>query len=350
VIKNISFSVYGRNYLIHAISGMEKLRGEVDMKSVIIGIDLGGTSIKLGLVNISGQIIQSLEWPTPKNKSYHEVIAVFGQMSEQLLRETVYDWGDVFGVGIGIPGFLDFSTCTVFEAVNLGWHQVPLKEELERLWDVPVLLENDANTAALGEMWTGAGKGASHIICLTIGTGIGGGVIINGNIYHGVNGSAGEVGHITVKEHGGRSCNCGKKGCLETEASATSIVLKTLEQVKEASGLLKEEYAKQGNTITAKSIVELAKLGDPTCKTIIAEAGTVLGKALANMCYLLNPELIVIGGGISYAGEILFEPMSEAFRSFAIPRLRQNTAIVQAKLGNQAGIVGAASLIHRNIN
>lgn len=319
------------------------------MESVIMGIDLGGTSIKLGLVNTSGQIVQSLEWPTPKNKSYHEVIAVFERMSEQLFRESAYVWRDVFGVGIGIPGFLDFPTGSVFEAVNLGWHQVPLKAELERMWDVPVLLENDANTAALGEMWTGAGNGASHIICLTIGTGIGGGIIINGNIYHGVNGSAGEIGHITVKEHGGRPCNCGKKGCLETEASATSIVLKALEQVEGASGLLKEEFAKQGNAITAKSVIELAKLGDATCKTIIADAGTVLGKALANMCYLLNPELIIIGGGISYAGEILFEPLKEAFRSFSLPRVRENTAIVQAKLGNQAGIVGAASLIHRNI-
>ncbi|AFM40074.1 ROK family protein, putative glucokinase [Desulfosporosinus acidiphilus SJ4] len=316
------------------------------MKSVIMGIDLGGTSIKLGLVNISGQIVQSLEWPTPKNKSYHEVIAAFERMSEQLLRESSYSWRDILGVGIGIPGFLDFSTGSVFEVVNLGWHQVPLKEELERIWDVPVLLENDANAAALGEMWTGAGKGASHIICLTIGTGIGGGVIINGDIYHGANGSAGEIGHITVKEQGGRPCNCGKKGCLETEASATAIVLKTLEQVKGASGLLKEEYAKQGNSITAKSVVELAKLGDPTCQTIIADAGTVLGKALANMCYLLNPELIVIGGGISYAGEILFKPLTESFRNFALPRVRENTSIVQAKLGNQAGIVGAASLIH----
>lgn len=320
------------------------------MKSMIIGIDLGGTSIKMGLVDRLGRIIRSIESPTPENtgnKGYLEVVEAFDKIAKQLLNDCAYHWENILGVGIGIPGFLDFPTGIVVEAVNLGWHHVPLRNVLEQLWNVPVLLENDANAAAIGEMWTGAGKGAQHLICLTIGTGIGGGVIINGDIYHGVNGSAGEIGHITVKFDGGRLCNCGKTGCLETEASATGIVLNALEKVKGSSGLLKEEFLKQGNKLTAKSVVDLAKLGDSTCAGVIADAGTLIGTALANMCVLLNPEMIVIGGGIANAGELLFRPLTEAFQKFTMPRIRENTAIVPAKLGNQAGIVGAAWLIYR---
>lgn len=320
------------------------------MKPAIIGIDVGGTSIKMGLIDHEGHILHTLESPTPVNAGYPKVLDVMNQMAEQLMREKAWDWDNISGVGMGVPAFLDLSKGIVIEAVNLGWHQVPLKEELERLWNVPVVVDNDANAAALGEMWTGAGKGVSHLICLTLGTGIGGGVIINGDIYHGVNGSAGEVGHIRVREQGGITCNCGKQGCLETEASATAIALKALEQVTLiSSGPLKEEYDRKG-TITAKRVVELAKLGDETCRAILADAGTVLGKALANMCYLLNPEKIVIGGGIAYAGNLLFDPLLKAFYDSVLPRVAENTKIVAAKLGNQAGMVGSAWLIHQKVS
>lgn len=320
------------------------------MEKAIIGIDVGGTSTKIGLVDQDGRILHTLERPTSGKQDYPKALEVFTNMAEQIVRESHYHWEDIAGVGVGVPAFLDLATGTVVEAVNLGWYQLPLQEELERIWNVPVRIDNDANVAALGEMWIGAGKGASHLICLTLGTGIGGGIIINGDIYHGINGSAGEVGHLIVREHGGRSCNCGKRGCLETEASATAIILDALEQVKLlSSGPLKEAYVRTG-TITAKSVVELAKRGDPTCTAIIGKTGTVLGKALANMCYLLNPEKIVIGGGLSYAGVILFNPLIKAFNDAIMPRrVAENTAIVPAKLGNQAGIVGAAWLI-RHLN
>lgn len=312
-----------------------------------IGIDLGGTSIKMGLVDQLGNILYTLGSPTPVKAGYQHVLALFSQMAEQLLRKSDNEWENIIGVGVGVPAFLDLQKGIVVEAVNLGWYHVPLKEDLERLWTVPVIVENDANAAALGEMWNGAGKGASHLICLTLGTGIGGGVIINGDIYHGANGSAGEVGHIKVKHHGGRSCNCGRKGCLEAEASATAIVLDALEQAKGMStGLLKEEYERSG-TITAKSVVQLARQGDLVCKQIIINVGSVLGNALAQMCYLLNPEIILIGGGLSQAGKILFDPLIQAFNNEVLPRVAENTSIVPAKLGNQAGLTGAAWLIHR---
>lgn len=213
-----------------------------------------------------------------------------------------------------------------------------------------VMVDNDANAAALGEMWAGAGKGASNLLCLTIGTGIGGGVIVNGDIYHGANGSAGEVGHFTVKEQGGRICNCGKRGCLETEASATAIVLDALDKVTGmSSGPLKQEYDRTG-TITTKLVLQLARQGEPACREIVAKAGHMLGNSLAEMCYLLNPEMIVIGGGVSYAGNMLFDPLLKAFKSAVLPRVGENTSIVAAKLGNRAGIIGAAWLIHRKCN
>jgi len=315
--------------------------------SVYIGIDLGGTSIKMGLVDQMGHILDTMESPTPVTGGYHEVLAAFYQMAEQLCRKSHYEWANIVGVGVGIPGFLDLQQGIVVEAVNLGWHDVPLKEELQRLWTVPVMVDNDANAAALGEMWNGAGKGASHLICLTLGTGIGGGVIIDGNIYHGANGCAGEVGHMTVKHHSGRQCNCGRKGCLETEASATAIVLDALEQVKGVStGSLKEEYDRTG-TMTAKSVVQLAQHGDSVCQEIIVKVGSTIGNALAQMCFLLNPEMIVIGGGVAQAGKILFDPLIEAFNKAVLPRVAESTMIVPAKLGNQAGVTGAAWLIHR---
>lgn len=319
------------------------------MLQAIIGIDLGGTTIKMGLVDHSGRILHFLESPTPVKEGYPSVLQVFDQLSHRLMKESGYEWENITGAGIGIPAFLDFSTGTVVEAVNLSWYQVSLQADIERIWHVPVQIENDANAAALGELWIGAGKGASSLICLTLGTGIGGGVIINGDIYHGVNGSAGEVGHITVRENGGRTCNCGRKGCLETEASATAIVRNAMEQVhRMSSGALKEAYERMGKTLTAKTIVDLAKEGDATCHMIITKAGTVLGKALGNMCFLLNPEMIVIGGGLSYAGDILFDPVKEAFADAVIPRVRENTRIVPAKLGNRAGMVGTARLIQRS--
>lgn len=319
------------------------------MKSAVyIGIDLGGTSVKMGLVDQQGQLLDTLESPTPVKEGYYSVLELFIQMAEQLLQENKYKWENISGVGIGVPALsIDLPKGVVVRAVNLGWYQVPLKEDLERRWNVTVMVDNDANAAALGEMWVGAGKGASNLLCLTIGTGIGGGVIINGDIYHGANGSAGEVGHFKVKEQGGRICNCGKRGCLETEASATAIVLDALDQVKGmSSGPLREEYDNTG-TITAKSVIQLARQGEPACREIVAKVGCVLGNTLAQMCYMLNPEVIVIGGGVSCAGDILFEPLIKAYKSSVLPVVGENTSIVAAELGNRAGMIGAAWLIHR---
>lgn len=316
------------------------------VKDKYIGIDLGGTAIKMGIVNNKGEIIQLLERPTPVKGGYQEIIETFDQMINALLQETKIDWNFIKGVGIGIPGFVDIETGEVIEACNLDWNNIHIKRLLETEWGIPVEVDNDANTAALGEMWAGAGKGSSNILCLTIGTGIGGGVIINGDIYHGANGMAGEIGHFIVNESNGLACNCGKIGCLETEASATAIVKQAM-SVVEKSIPLNDIYIKKGK-ITAKDIVELAREQDHVCQEIITNLGELLGKTLSKFCVLLNPEKIIIGGGVSYAGDLLLNPMISMFKHNALLRISENTSIVKATLGNKAGIIGAAWLVHKS--
>lgn len=316
------------------------------MQKLIIGIDLGGSSCKVGLVNREGQLLHFLVKPTPVDEGYTHVLSLFQQMTEQLLQEAGNSWDEIAGIGVGVPAILNLEKGDIVEAVNLKWKHVPFREDLERLWQVPVRVDNDSNVAALGEMWTGAGKGVSHLLCLTIGTGVGSGVIINGQIYHGANASAGEIGHMQVREEGGRPCNCGRSGCLETEVSATAILSDALEQVQGLdTGILREEYLRTG-CLTAKSVIQYAQKGDPTSLAILERVGILLGKTLARMCYLLNPQLIVIGGGVSNAGDALFKPLNQAFRTAEMPRVFENTTIVKAQLGNQAGMIGAAWLIH----
>jgi glucokinase len=311
---------------------------------IYIGIDLGGTAIKMGMVNIDGELVKEIERPTPVSEGHRKVVETFDEMIALLLKETDFDWENIKGIGIGIPGFVNIETGNVVEAVNLQWNDVQIKEILETKWGVPVSVDNDANTAALGEMWVGAGEANKHILCLTIGTGIGGGIIINRDIYHGANGIAGEIGHFIVKDQGGKACNCGKTGCLEAEASATAIVKQALEEVEKKSSIpLMEVYDRTGQ-ITAKTIVELAKADDPVCKRIITELGQLLGKTLSKFCVLLNPEKIIIGGGVSYAGDLLLNPMNEAFKAHALEIISENTPIVRAELGNKAGMIGAAWL------
>ncbi|MBO8171502.1 MAG: ROK family glucokinase [Bacillaceae bacterium] len=315
--------------------------------SIYIGIDLGGTSIKMGLVDQQGHLIDWTEAPTRAREGYHKVSETMHAMAGNLLHHHGYAWHDCVGVGIGVPGFLDLPNGIIVESVNLGWKNIDLKKHLAQTWRVPVELDNDANVAALGEMWCGAGRDISDMLCLTIGTGIGGGVIINRDIYHGANGMAGEIGHVRVKERNARTCNCGRKGCLETEASATAIEQNALERAQQQpAGKLKEIYESSG-TITAKQVIELARQGDADSRQIIEDVGQVLGRFLAEMSYLLNPELIVVGGGVSHAEDVLFQPLITTFKASALPRLTEKTSVVRAQLGNRAGMIGAAWLIHR---
>ncbi|WP_134704677.1 ROK family glucokinase [Ammoniphilus sp. YIM 78166] len=311
------------------------------------GIDLGGTSIKMGICSPDGQIICEREQATPQGH-YENVLEAFQQMLHQLLAEAELSPKDLAGVGVGVPALLDVEQGNVYEIVNLGWKNVPLKAELEKRLGLPSYVDNDANTAALGEMWQGAGKCSRHLICITVGTGIGGGLIINGDIYHGALGLAGEIGHMTIRPEGGLLCNCGKPGCLETETSATAIAYYGRKAVDEQQETRLTQTLKQQGVITAKDVIDAARSGDVVSVKILHHVGYYLGLALAQMSNVLNPEKIVIGGGVSKAGDFFLEPIRENFIKYALNKVSETTDIVPATLGNKAGWLGAAWLVHRN--
>lgn len=313
----------------------------------IVGVDLGGTTTKLAFVNLDGEIQYKWEIPTDNSNQGHNITANIAKAIDEKLTELGYVKTQLLGIGMGAPGPVDYKAGIILNVVNLGWEDnYPLRERLEAATSLPVLIENDANCAALGEMWNGAGKGTKDLVCITLGTGVGGGVIANGNIVQGVNGAAGEIGHITSIPYGGAPCNCGKTGCLETIASATGIVRIATEELAkgEGNGELAAKYSEKGS-ITAKDVFDSARNGDILAEKVVNEVAFHLGFAAANIANTLNPEKIVFGGGVSRAGDILLGPVRENFEKFAFPAVRISTQLDIATLGNDAGAIGAAWLI-----
>jgi glucokinase len=318
----------------------------------IVGVDLGGTTTKLAFINLNGEILHKWEIPTDNSNEGQNITRNIASAIEQKLVDLKEQKSKLIGIGMGAPGPIDYETGIVLNVVNLGWKDnFPLQESLHSLTALPVAIENDANCAALGEMWNGAGKGADDIVCVTLGTGVGGGVIANGNIVRGINGAAGEIGHITSIPFGGAPCNCGKSGCLETIASATGIVrLAKVELSKaDAKGTLALIYAKNG-MVSAKDVFDCARNGDELAKKIVDEVAFHLGFVLANISNTLNPEKIVLGGGVSRAGDILLDPVKMNFSMFAFSAVRDSTNLALATLGNDAGVIGAAWLIKNKLN
>lgn len=311
----------------------------------LIGVDLGGTTTKLAFINYYGEIIHKWEILTDNSEEGKNITINIAKAIDSKLEELDLTKDKIIGIGMGAPGPVNLATGVVYNTVNLGWKDnYPLKDLLEVETSLPVIIDNDANCAALGEMWKGAGNGAKDLVCVTLGTGVGGGVIANGDIVQGVSGAAGEIGHITSVASGGAQCNCGKTGCLETIASATGIVRQAMEKLQLGStGELAGLYIVNGQ-ITAKDVFDTARVGDETSLTVIGETSLHLGLALANIANTLNPEKIVLGGGVSKAGDILLNPVAENFGKFAFPRVKESTVIDIATLGNDAGVIGAAWL------
>ncbi|MDR4888934.1 ROK family glucokinase [Fredinandcohnia sp. QZ13] len=314
------------------------------MENLLIGIDLGGTTIKHAFITQEGEIVT--KWEIPTDKSGDMIIsdiakAIEGKMNELQLKKEQFA-----GVGMGAPGPVNFEEGVFYKATNLGMKEMfPLKAELEKVIGLPAAVDNDANVAAIGEMWKGAGEGANNLICVTLGTGVGGGIIANGEVVRGANGAGGEIGHITSIPEGGALCGCGKTGCIETIASATGIarLAKEAIQTKNESSLIREQYDKAGE-ITSKDVFEAAAKGDELAKYIIDNVTYHLGLALSHVANGLNPEKIVVGGGVSKAGEQLLLPLKEQFKRFAFPRVADAAEIAIATLGNDAGVIGAAYL------
>lgn len=305
----------------------------------VFGVDIGGTSVKLGLFDVSGNLIDKWEIPTRTEKAGKEILpdiskAVFTKMEEHSVKKE-----DVEGVGVGVPGPVD-SDGVVYKAVNLGWNIFSVSKTLGELLDMPVKAGNDANVAALGEMWKGGGQGHENMVAVTLGTGVGGGIIVEGAMLTGSTGAGGEIGHIHVEDAEEEICGCGNKGCLEQYASATGITRlanRTLAKTTEPSVLRDGE-------VNAKTVFDAVKAGDALAISVAEQFGAYLGKGLAMVACVVNPEVFVIGGGVSKAGEVLFEYIKPAYEK-AVFQGSRHTQFALAELGNDAGIYGAAKLV-----
>jgi glucokinase len=321
------------------------------MRSFAIGVDLGGTSLRIAAVEDTGRLLQSLSTATELAHGRDYVLAEMAIAIRELARQ----FGPTHklqGIGVGIPGIIDLSSGTLHSAANLpGWSNYPVRRELENRLGVPVLLENDANCAALGEKWIGAGRDVEDLCMITLGTGVGGGFVIGGKPWHGLIGMAGEVGHMTVFPDG-RLCACGNYGCLEQYSSATAIRRMAAESVAggEAPGLAR--CMESDPSFSARSVFQCAMKGDETALKIFATAGHALGIALANLINALNFPLYVIGGGMSKAWQVFSPALLAELRARSIVfragdsglGQKNNTTVLPAQLGGDAGLVGAARL------
>lgn len=315
------------------------------MRSFAIGVDLGGTNLRIAAVEDSGRLLQSLSTATEVALGRDFVIAEMAVAIRDLARQFS-STHKLLGIGVGIPGIIDLATGTLHSAANLpGWSNYPVRSELENRLGVPVLLENDANCAALGEKWIGAGREVNDLCMITLGTGVGGGFVIDGKPWHGLIGMAGEIGHMTVFPEGS-ICGCGNYGCLEQYASATAIRRMASEAVADgqAPGLAK--CMESDPAFSARTVFQCALNGDATALQIFSRAGHALGIALASLINALNFPLYVVGGGMSKAWEV-FSPalFSELRRRSIVFRAgEKSTVVVPARLGGDAGLLGAAHL------
>lgn len=306
----------------------------------IIGIDLGGTYIKGALLNTAGHIIHKSQIPTEAHEGYQKVISRILQIISNLTAQGAMKPEELLGIGIGVPGQIAFSQGKVVFAPNLGWQDIYIRDIIAEATGVPVYLDNDGNVAALGEMWCGAGKGYSDIIAVTIGTGIGGGIIIDGRVVRGVSGSAGEIGHMIMLENG-PLCNCGQRGCLEALCAAGAMV----RQAKEAIEADKPTSL-SADKLEVKDIFIAAEKGDHIANEIIDRSAYYLGIAIANTINLLNPEIVIIGGGVANAGDRLINPIRERAMASTLKEASAAVKILPAQLGNDAGSVGAGALVN----
>ncbi len=309
------------------------------MGKYCIGVDVGGTSVKLGLFTTEGELLEKWEIPTRKENNGSKIIGDVADSIGQKMEQKQIDRTDVCGIGMGVPG-PTMADGHVIKCVNLGWSECDPAKELGEMLGIHVKIGNDANVAALGEMWKGGGKGHDDVVMLTLGTGVGGGVILGGSMVAGKRGIGGELGHITVNPNETERCNCGNCGCLEQYASATGVVRvarKLMEEGKEETALAKLEV------ITAKDVFDLARNGDPVAGKAVEILGQYLGLVMANVSLTVDPDVFVIGGGVSRAGEILIQVIEKYYRNY-LCITSDRADVVLAQLGNEAGIYGAAKL------
>lgn len=310
------------------------------MKKYGFGIDVGGTTVKVGFFETSGALLDKWEIKTNTANGGEAILPDIAKTIEEKLSKEGISKDEVQGIGIGVPGPV-LNASVVTRCVNLGWGEIDVAGTLSKITGLPVKVGNDANVAALGEMWQGGAKGSSNVVMVTLGTGVGGGIIVDGRIVAGANGAGGEIGHLNVCEDEHEACNCGQHGCLEQYASATGVVRmakRKLARTSEETSLHKFE------DLTAKDVFDEAKAGDKVALEIVDEVCEILGKALGKIACVVNPEVFVIGGGVSRAGQILLDTIKKYYVPNTFSSC-QGARFELASLGNDAGMYGCMCLV-----
>lgn len=310
------------------------------MVKYVFGVDIGGTTVKMGLFDIKGELLKMWEIETRTQENGKYILDDIADSIKETMKEKNISVEEVAGVGMDVPGPV-LADGTVNKCVNLGWGVFNVEQTMKAKCGLKVKAGNDANVAALGEMWMGGGKGCRSIVMVTLGTGVGGGVIIDGKILSGNHGAAGEIGHIPTKEGETLSCGCGNHGCLEQYASATGIARLAREYLEKSD---EPSVLRDAKEITAKAVFDAAKQQDSAALKQVRVFGQTLGRALAGISCVLDPEAFVIGGGVAKAGDILLEAVKKYYEKYAFHASRK-TEFKAAVLGNNAGIYGSAKMI-----
>lgn len=310
------------------------------MKKYAFGVDIGGTTVKMGFFSVEGELLDKWEIKTDTSDSGKNILPDIAASIQKKLETEGITSDEVSGIGMGLPGPVD-DDGNVLKCVNLGWGVFNVEKVIKELTGIPGRAGNDANVAALGEMYRGGGRGYSNVVMITLGTGVGGGIILNGKILPGTNGAAGEIGHFPVNDDETECCGCGKKGCLEQYASANGIARVAAKRLASTED---ETVLRNIETVTSKDIFDAAKEGDAFSLQLVDDLGRMIGKACANIAIVVNPEIFVIGGGVSKAGTILTDAIEKYYRQYAFHASR-DTKIALATLGNDAGIYGGVKMV-----
>lgn len=318
---------------------------EKQSKKHFIGVDIGGTNVKIAIVDTNGHIVYSNSVPTRAEMGYQYTINNIKSTITLSMKETGIPKENIGGIGVGLPGQIDSVNGIVRLLPNIpGWVDVPLAKILQDEFGLPTKLDNDVRVATLGEYKFGAGKGYKNLICITVGTGIGSGIMVNGQLVRGASLSAGEIGHMTLVDEGGEICGCGNTGCLEALASGPAIVKMAYEYIMGGKSCKFKEMS-VNSSITSQIVAEAAEMGDAVAKTIFYRIGRWIGIAMANLVNILNPEVIIVGGGVAQAGDILLDPIREQIKRRALKISADTVKVVPAELGESAGVVGASLLV-----
>ena len=321
-------------------------------KRWIVGVDLGGTNIVVGLVPMEGGDVLGLRvMPTDSHRGAKFVVDRIVNMVEQCVAEVLHEQGgtreNIAGVGIGSPGPLDRKAGMVINTPNLGWRNFPLRDLISNAVNLPSTLDNDANCATYGEWWLGAGRDVDTLVGLTLGTGIGGGIVLSGEVYHGASDVAGEIGHMTI-DSTGRRCKCGNYGCLEAYASGPAIALRAVEGIEAGvDTMLVDMVNGRLDEITAATVYEGVVAGDEYATEVMKDTAKFLGTGIASIINVLNPEMVVIAGGVTRAGEHLFVPLRAEVRRRAFKSAEERCSIVSGTLPGTAGVIGAAAVFKK---